>query len=354
MAQNIVNYQPNINVADVRWVEMTNDSDQDKLRPEKRVQGSKMKDEHALAYQRNSRSPNISQKTAQELRENRNERAGGRRDEFVSNLDYFMHSGYPHPNFSVQVARRDSPPELMAVERAKQAFARANEAFFPGSARSMPPELSKFTPEQIEALYKSQNLGISLTISPPELTERAGIVPPGSSRGGPSQRPSPQTERQHGDFGSNLAYMGMDEKLLRIAEVTSNLQKAAARSEMGAQCAGLYPGMVRLPPSAASQVQNFQNQQNSLRFNQDLMRQVTAGFPFGIDPRLLEHSRAYQQMAANARNEHSPNDGTNQPTVDASSNESAQKKSLHPSRPVALGKSRYLCVFGVLLLYVDI
>lgn len=356
MAQNVLNYQPTISTTDVRWSEMANDNEKDKMRPEKRMHSTKVKDEHALAYQRNSRSPNVAQKSAQELRENRNDRSsmerGARRDEFVSNLDYFMHSGYPYPNFNVHVARRDSPPDLMAVERAKHALARANEGFFPSSAHSMPPELSKFTPEQIEAIYQSQNLRIPLTISPPELTERASILPPGSSRGGPNQRPSPQAERQHGEFGSNLAFMGMDEKLLRIAEATNSLQNAALRKELtAAQNAGLYPGMVPLPPAAASQVHNFQNQQNSLRFNQELMRQVAAGFQLGIDPRLFEQSRAYQQMAA-ARNEHSPNDGRNQSVAEPGSNETSQQKSLQgPSRPVALGKSAlYLHCFRTLVL----
>ena len=342
MAKNLVNYQPNISTTDVRWAELANDNEQDKARPEKRMQGAKMKDEHALPYQRSAHSPNIGLKAAQEKRESRSDprsmERGARREEFISNLDYFMHSGYPYPNFNVHVARRDSPPDLMAVERAKQAFARAKEGFFSGPARSMPPDLNKFTQEQLEALYKSQNLGISLTISPPELTERAGVIPPGS-RGGPNQRPSPQTERQHGDFGNNLAFMGMDEKLLRIAEATNNLQKAAARSEMAGHNAGIYSGIVRLPPAAASQVQNFQNQQNNLRINQELMRQFTAGFPVGIDPRVIEHSRACQQMLA-ARNEHSPNDGGAQSIADANIKEGSQKKiSQHvPARPSALGK----------------
>lgn len=345
MAQNIVNYHPNISTADMRWTEIANETEHDKMRTEKPMQGTKVKDDHALLHQRTSHSPNTGLKSAQEQRGNRNSRSslerGGRGDEFVSNLDYFMHSGYPYPNFNVHVARRDSPPDLMAVERAKQAFARANEGFFPGATRNMPPELNKFTHDQIEALYKSQNLGIPLTISPPDLTERAGVIPPGN-RGGPNQRPSPQTERQHADFGSNLAFMGMDEKLLRIAEASSNLQKPAARGERGAHNAGMYQGIVRLPPTAVSQVQNFQNQQNNLRFNQELMRQFTAGFPFGIDPRLLEHNRAYQQMLV-ARNEHSPSDGNNQPIIDAGSNDTGQKKTLHhgPVRPAALGKFAY-------------
>ena len=341
MAQNVVNYHPTINTADVRWAEIANETEQDKMRPEKHMQGTKAKDDHALPHQR-ARSPNTGLKTAQEQRDNRNSRnnleRSARGDEYLSGLDYFMHSGYQYPNFNMHVTRRDSPPDLMAVERAKQAFARANEGFFPGATRNMPPELNKFTQDQIEALYKSQNLGIPLTISPPDLTERPGIIPPGN-RGGPNQRPSPQAERQHGDFGSNLAFMSMDEKLLRIAEASNNLQKAAARGERATHNAGRYPGIVRLPPTAASQVQTLQTQQNNLRFNQELMRQFTAGFPFGIDPRLLEHNRAYQQMLV-ARNEHSPSDGINQAGSDGGSNDASQKKTIHhgPTRPAALGK----------------
>ena len=87
----------------------------------------------------------------------------------------------------------------------------------------------------------------------------------------------------------------------------------------------MYPGIVQLPPTAVSQVKNFQNQQNNLRFNQELMRQFTAGFPFGIHPRLFEHNRAYQQMLV-ARNKHSPSDGNSQPVIDAGSNDIGQKR----------------------------
>jgi len=342
MAQNVINYHPTLSATDVRWAEMANDTEQDKIRPEKHMQGTKLKDDHALPHQRTTHSPNTGLKVPQEQRENRNNRSnlerGARGDEFVSNLDYFMHSGYPYPHFNLH-ARRDSPPDLMAVERAKQAFVRANEGFFPGATRSMPPDLSTFSQEQIEALYKSQNIGIPLTISPPDLTERAGIIPPGN-RSGPGQRPSPQTERQHGDFGNNHGIISMDEKLLRIAEANGNLQKAAARGDRAAHNPGLYPGIVRLPPTAASQMQTFQNQQNNLRLNQELMRQFAAGLQFGIDPRLLEHNRAYQQMLA-ARNEHSPSDGNSQPIIDAGGTDTSQKKTLHhgPARPAALGQN---------------
>lgn len=352
MAQNMANLQSGMNNTDARWAEMSYQSDQEKLRPDYRLQGAKVREELATNFRQRSHSPNMGMKIPHDQRDIRTDRGPEprvpRREDMVSNLDYFMHNGYPYQNFNLQ-ARRDSPPDLMAAERAKQAYARGNEGYLSGPARSMPPDLSKITPEQLEALYKSQNMGISVTISPPELSERSGILPPGSRAGMPNQRPSPQAEMQqhHGDFGRNIPFMGMEDKLLRIAE-SANLQKA--RAEMNAQnVANIFPGMVRMPPS--SQVQNFPNinihQQNNMRFNSELIHQAGA-FPFGMDPRLFEHNRVFPMSAAASRSEHpSPGETSSQTAPGGSNEANTQKKSFHgPSRPMALGKNDIItCYF---------
>ncbi len=345
MAKNIMSSQPGMMSNNVRWSEgRAGMSDQ-------ALAFEKMKEQHwpnmglQAAKSPNNSGSADSGKTDREqrdmgVRRDKNMDKNLRCEEMMPTLDYFVHGGYPYPNFNLQ-ARRESPPDIMAAERCKQAFARGSHGFMPENARNMHPDLGKITAEQIEAIYKSQGMGINVTVSPPEYPDRAGMLPAGARTGLPSQhqqqRPSPQTDRplsHHNEFNKGMPYMGMEDKLLRIADA-----EKSTRSDLKAGNPGVFPGVIRMPTSSQMQsVQGLalqQQQQSNARFSLDMMHQSG----FGMDPRLFEQNRAFLNSTRNEQP--SPGELNSQRFVGTprSMDNAAQKKNLHvPSRPMALGK----------------
>eukprot|EP00794_Sanderia_malayensis_P020483 gene20483-22499_t len=366
MARNIISSQPGMVSSNARWPEtLTTANEHNKTIDSFKSnhnQATKMKEEQWPIQ--GSRSP----ASGDAAKADREQKDIARRDksvdknlrceEMMPTLDYFMHGAYPYGGFNFQ-SRRDSPPDIMVAERCKQVFTRAGHpGFIAENARNMQSDSSKLTAEQVEAIYKSQGMGIPVAITPPEFSDRSGLTPAGMAA--QQQRPSPQTEMQQGELTTKaMSFIGgggMEDQLLRI----SDAEKAAAATARKDFNSAMFPGVInRMPTTSQHMQQSFQQQQqglnihphqNNARFPQEVIQQAT----FGVDPRFFEQqSRAYQMTN---RNDH-PSPGAAGDVMASSQRLSSgrsandvagnniQKKSLQvpPPRPMALGECISSC-----------